>query len=73
MQAKNSNALALITVKRKTRNDAIFIYEDKKNASVSNQITTRSERTSIAQSRSESTSSNIEVLKISKKNYESSN
>lgn len=48
MQAKNSNALALITVKRKTRNDAIFIYEDKKNASVSNQITTRSERTSIS-------------------------
>ncbi len=48
MQAKNSNALALITVKRKTRNDAIFIYEDKKNASISNQITIRSERTSIS-------------------------
>ncbi len=48
MQAKNSNALALITVKRKTRNDEIFIYEDKKNASISNQITIRSERTSIS-------------------------
>ncbi len=48
MQAKNSNALALITEKRKIHNDAVFLYEDKKNASVSNQITTRSERTSIS-------------------------
>ncbi len=47
MQAMNPNALALITVSRKTRKDPVFIHEDKENEPVSTQVTTRSGRTSI--------------------------
>ncbi len=47
MQAKDPNALALITVSRKTRKDQVSIHEDKENASISTQTTTRSGRTSI--------------------------
>ncbi len=35
MQAKDPNALALITVSRKTRKDQVSIYENKKNVSIS--------------------------------------
>lgn len=47
MQTMNFNVLALITVSRKTRKDSVFIHENKKNESISTQITIRFGRISI--------------------------